>query len=89
MSGDVNEAIVQSGFSGALGAEQTDRGFCRSVSSDSGSSRTPSESSAAGPAKMNDANPEGLALVRKEVLSLVLSLSSAVGSKSHQEGLMT
>ena len=38
---------------------------------------------------MDESNPVGKQLIRKEVMKLIISLSSAVASKSHQQGLVT
>jgi hypothetical protein len=37
---------------------------------------------------LDESSPKGRVQIRKEVLRLVVKLSSAVGSKSHQEGLL-
>lgn len=42
----------------------------------------------AGSKNLDESSPRGRVLIRKEVLRLVVKLSSAVGSKSHQEGLL-
>ena len=65
------------------------QGLSRSIPSSSEDNLTPPNSSASSAKKMDDSSLAGLELIRKEVLQLVLSLSSAVASKSHQERLQT
>ncbi|XP_051967388.1 rapamycin-insensitive companion of mTOR [Xyrauchen texanus] len=76
------EVVAQSKFSGISGCSDA------TVSQDSASS-TPSTELILGGKAISEDGPACRVLLRKEVLRLVINLSSSVGTKGHETGLLT
>ncbi|XP_042564192.1 rapamycin-insensitive companion of mTOR [Clupea harengus] len=76
------EVVPQSKFSGVSGCSDA-------VSGGSVNSSTPSADIVLGVKAMPEDMPASRVLLRKEVLRLVVNLSSSVGTKGHETGLLT
>ncbi|XP_041958385.1 rapamycin-insensitive companion of mTOR [Alosa sapidissima] len=76
------EVVPQSKYSGVSGCSDA-------VSSGSVNSSTPSTVLVLGCKTMSEDSPASRVLLRKEVLRLVVNLSSSVGTKGHETGLLT
>lgn len=53
-----------------------------------GSSGTSVSQSSQGASRMRDDTPKGREMIRREVIRLVIKMSSSVGMKAHEEGLL-
>ncbi|XP_030647088.1 rapamycin-insensitive companion of mTOR isoform X2 [Chanos chanos] len=77
------EVVTQSKFSGISGCSDA------AVSQGSVGSSTPSTELILGGKVICEDTPAGRVLLRKEILRLVVNLSSSVGTKGHETGLLT